>query len=389
MSIIIFILILAILVLIHEFGHFIAAKKSGVLVEEFGFGFPPRLFGIKKGETLYSINLIPLGGFVKLYGEEYDDVGADRNLSPTKRNRAFAFKHPSLKFVIIVAGVAMNLVLGITLSYTILISNGFQSEPLPLLKEYRFRFGHQTNKALVSGVSKNSPAEKAGITASDLALQYQLGDGIDQTAWKNISSIDQFIQTVRSADGQTVFIKFENAKNGEIKAISVVPRYDQKLKRAIIGVSLIPAAVILYEGPTQRVLSGVFHAYNITAYNINVMKQLIGFSVAEKSVKPVSDTVSGPFGILKIVDEIVKSSGKKLLMNLLNLTSLLSLSLAIFNILPFPALDGGRMVFALYEWVTRRRVHKNIERYLNFTGFALLIFLAILISINDILKNYQ
>lgn len=389
MSILIFILILGLLVLIHEFGHFIAAKKSGVKVEEFGFGFPPRLFGIKRGETLYSFNLIPLGGFVKLYGEEYEEVGAGRDVPESKKNRAFAFKHPSIKFVIIVAGVAMNLVLGIFLSYAILTTNNFQSEPLPLLKDYRFRFGHQLNKALVSGVSKDSPAEKAGISASDLALQYQVGNILNPKEWKNITSIDQFIKTIRRAEAQTVFIKFENAKNGEIKDVKVVPRYDKKLKRAIIGVSLIPAAVLLYQNPAEKVFSGVLHAYNITAYNINVFKELIGFSVEEKSVKPVSDTVSGPFGILKIVDEIVKTSGKKLAMNLLNLTSLLSLSLAIFNILPFPALDGGRMVFAVYEWVTRRRVHKNLERYLNLAGFAFLILLAILISINDILKLYR
>lgn len=389
MSILIFILILGLLVLIHEFGHFIAAKKSGVKVEEFGFGFPPRLFGIKRGETLYSFNLIPLGGFVKLYGEEYEEVKAGRDLPESKKNRAFAFKHPSIKFVIIVAGVAMNLILGIFLSYSILIANNFQSEPLPLLKDYRFRFGQQVNKALVSGVSKGSPAEKSGISPSDLALQYQLGTAINPYAWKDIDSIDQFIRTIRRTENQIVFIKFENAKNGEIKEIKVIPRYDKKLKRAIIGVSLIPAAILVYKNPGERLFSGVLHAYNIIAYNLTVFKQLIGFSLAEKSVKPVSDTVSGPFGILKIVDEIVKTSGKKLVMNLLNLTSLLSLSLAIFNILPFPALDGGRMVFAVYEWVTRRRVHKNLERYLNLAGFAFLICLAILISINDILKLYR
>src|SRR3989344_1857066 len=168
MSIIIFLLILGILILVHEFGHFIAAKKNGVLVEEFGFGFPPRLFGKKIGETLYSLNLIPFGGFVKLFAEEYKEVGAG---IAAKKKRAFVFKPPAVKALIIVAGVLMNIILAIFLYYVTLSLNNFRSEPLPLIGEYSFRFGKQENRIIVGAVTANSPASRTKIQAGDVALR--------------------------------------------------------------------------------------------------------------------------------------------------------------------------------------------------------------------------
>src|SRR3990167_3082436 len=145
MTILIFILILSLLVIVHELGHFIAAKRQGVLVEEFGIGFPPRVFGIKKGETTYSINLLPIGGFVKLYGEEYTQIEGKKET--TNRNRAFAYKHPWQKSLIIVAGVIGNFLLG-----WVLISFLFtQGVPSPI------------NKVLIESVQPNSPAANADL----------------------------------------------------------------------------------------------------------------------------------------------------------------------------------------------------------------------------------
>ena len=382
-SVVIFILILGLLVLIHEFGHFIVAKKSGVRVEEFGFGFPPRLWGKKVGDTVYSVNAIPLGGFVKLFGEEYSELPQSPKSSKSPQySLAFVYKKPWVKTFIILAGVIMNATLGVTIYYSLLTFNHFQSDPLPLLKPYHFRFGTQEGRVIATNITKGSPAEKAGIQAEDIVQKFQIGS----TPWKQITSSSELINIIKSSPGVIVSLDLENVRNGKKSIISVVPVYNAELKRAIIGVNLLDTVVLKYETPKQKLLSGFMHSYNILAYNYSTIGELFKVAVKEKSLEPVSHTVSGPIGIFSIVDEIVKTSGTKLIRNVLNIMAILSLSLAAMNVLPLPALDGGRLVFIIYEWVTGRPIHKKIEQYINLGGFVLLIGLGILVSINDILR---
>lgn len=383
MSILIFIAILAILVLIHEFGHFIAAKKSGVLVEEFGFGFPPRLFGFKKGETLYSINLIPLGGFVRLYGEEYRDVKKEKTSIP--KHRAFAHKKPSQKIAIIIAGVLMNAILGIVIFYITLSLNGFKSEPVVLLNKYQFAFGKQEKNIIILQVSKDSPAGKGKIESGDVVLQVKT----DKTDWQPIREEQELITLIRNNEKKSVLLQLKNVKNDAVKTVSVVPEYNEKLKRAVIGISLSQAVVLSYQAPRDKMLSGFLHSYNVVDYSLQSLAQLFRVSVQEKSFQPVSESVSGPIGIFQVVDMTIKSSGTKLLRNLMELTGLLSLSLAMMNILPLPALDGGRLAFVLYEGIAKRKIPQHVESFINMAGFFLLIGLAILVSIGDVVKMYR
>jgi len=380
MAILIFIIILAVLILIHEFGHFIAAKKSGVRVEEFGFGLPPRLFGIKKGETIYSINLIPLGGFVRLYGEEYHEI---KDKSSSKR--AFINKAPWQKAIIVAAGVIMNLILGITIFYIILSANGFKSDPIPVFTPTNFRFGHQEKKVIIADVSKDSPAKKAKIKSEDVVIRYKV-NGND---WTDINSASQFIKVVKDSKNSPINFDLVNNKNGERKTVEVRPVYNEKLKRYIIGVNLADVIILSYPSSYEKLMSGIFHSYNLIDYNLKVIKSLFSQAVKEKNVETVSQAFSGPIGIFAVIEDTVKSSGQKLVINLLNITGLLSLSLALMNILPFPALDGGRMVFVLYEWITGKKSNKEIEKYVNLIGFIILITFGIAISINDIVKFFR
>ncbi len=265
MSIIIFIIILAVLVLVHEFGHFIAAKRNGVLVEEFGFGFPPRLFGKKIGETLYSINLIPLGGFVKLYGEEYQEL---ENKNPSKlRGRTFVYKKPSRKALIIVGGVLMNVILAIFLYYITIPLNNFTSEPLPVIVPYHFRFGEQENKVVIGSVVSNSPASKSGIEGGDLALRVGKKEN-GSIKWYALDSPDQFINIVKNSQDVMIYLEIQNISNGVQKTISVTPKYNSQLKRAIIGINLVEATVIHYQTFPEKLFSGFLNSYNLTAFNI-------------------------------------------------------------------------------------------------------------------------
>ncbi len=386
-SLILFILILSFLVLIHEFGHFIAAKRNGIKVEEFAIGFPPRLFTIKYGETNYSINIFPLGGYVKLFGEEYQETEQIKTPNQIKKNielsHAFAFKKPYQKALVVVAGICMNLLFGIIIMYGIIAYNGFKSDPLPLLFPHHFTFGVQEGRVIAANLTKGSPAEKAGLKSEDIISSYSIDS--DNTIIR-LSSAQQLINMIKKSPGKKIFLETINLKDGATKTISVVPQYNKELKRAIIGVSLVDGIVISYEKPTDKIFSGLMHSYNVMEYNFSAIGTLIGIAVKEKSAAPVSGAVAGPVGIYNVVNDMVQTSGTQLVKNILNLMALLSLSLGVMNILPFPALDGGRMVFVVYEWITGKQVNKMVENITNIAGFALLMALAVLVSINDILR---
>lgn len=380
---IIFILVLGIIVIVHEFGHFIAAKKNGVLVEEFGWGYPPRVFGIKFGETLYSINLLPLGGFVKVYAEEYHE--ADESIKPAMKERAFIFKKPWQKAVILLGGIFMNVIFAVIIFYILLAANSFRSEPFTIFNDYKFPVGTQEERVVVAHTVDDSPAAKAGINAGDLVKRIST----DKQNWISVFTADQLIEHIKAAEGKNLSIEFVNVGDNTSKVVTLIPRYNEKAKRVLIGVGLGETITLVYDTPLEKIASGFLHSYNITSYSIATMGYFIGSSLKEKSFEPVSETVAGPVGIFRVIGTIVDLSGGKLLVNMANFTALLSLSLAIMNVLPFPALDGGRMVFVIYEWIARRRPNHKVEQYVNFIGFATLLLLAVVITINDIIKITQ
>lgn len=386
-SLIIFISILGVLVLVHEFGHFLIAKLNGILVEEFGFGFPPRLLSQKIGETVYSINALPIGGFVKVFGEEYHEASA-RKMGTKLQHKAFVYKKPWQKTLVVIGGVCMNILLAVIIYYVVLGISGFRSDPIILFDSYNFRFGTQENHVIVVNALKYSAAKQAGIDTGDIILRIKQSDFRNKGEWKVIQSVPQLTKEINKANGTYLFIEIENTKNGKRTIVKTIPIYNEKLGRAIIGVSLANAVTISYQKPEEKLFGGFMHSYNITAYTVNTMKGLFSLSIKEKSLEPVSQTVSGPVGIFKVVDDMVKTSGSKLLINILNTMAMLSLSLAVINILPFPALDGGRLVFIIFEWVTGKRIHHKVEQYVNLTGITILLSLAALITLQDVVRIF-
>lgn len=391
MTIIVFFIILSVLILIHELGHFIAAKKNGVEVEEFGFGLPPRIFGKKIGKTFYSINLLPIGGFVKLFGEEVHEIdNQTKSLKKQKlikeiKEKAFIYKKPWQKAMIVLGGVFMNLVLGVLIFYITLSLNQFKSTPIPIfLKDYQFKFGEESKKVIITRINKNSPAEKSGLKEEDIVLRYKT----ENTQWKNIRTSKDFINAIKDRKEEKVFLEVINNKNGRKKTAEVKPVYSSDLKRYIIGVSLADSIVIEYSKPLEKVFSGFIHSYNLIDYNFKIFGYLISSSIKEKNPSTITQSVTGPIGIFAVVDDTVRKSGEKLLINLLELSALISLSLAIMNILPLPALDGGRMIFVLYEWIFKKQPNKNIEKYVNLIGFLFLLLLALIVAINDIIRFF-
>jgi regulator of sigma E protease len=381
LELIIFFLILSALVLIHELGHFIAAKKSGVFVEEFGLGLPPRAWGKKIGETLYSLNWLPFGGFVKVYGEEAQEL-QQSNVSKDKLDRAFTNKSHLTKLFILVAGVCMNVFLSVLIFYSLLASHNFVSDPLILFSDHKFRFGTTHQSILITNIVAKTPAAKTALKNGDVVE----GVKIDKNDWVGLTSMKDFIAKINQTKGQPILLKTRNLINDERKEILVSPIFDKKENRLIIGVGLTDAVSLDYSN--NKVLSGLMHSYNMVSYHVDALGTLVETSVKEKNIGTVAGAVSGPIGILSLVKEIVKTSGPKVVENLLNLMAVLSLSLAMVNILPFPALDGGRAAFVLYEWVRGKKMSPVVEQRLNLAGFAFLLSLIALITLNDIIRIF-
>lgn len=381
----VFLLVLSVLVLIHEWGHFFAARKFGIKVEEFGFGIPPRAWGKKIGETIYSINWLPIGGFVKLYGEDEAGSGSvkvPKGKLPTKElDRAFFSKPVWQRAIVVVAGVVMNALLAFFIYYVFLGVSNFKAE-VPLLNDHKFFGVNQVNKIdpTVTLVSPNSPAEQSGMREFS---KIQKINGSD------VKDVDSFQKIISEQKGKEVTIQLFDLKKKETYTVSVTPRVNPPKDQGALGIGFgIPVAELSYETPTQKLFSGIVHPVNLMVYNFDILGDLIGFSVRERDARPLGEAVSGPVGIASLVGDILGLPAAEAAKQLLNLAGILSISLAFFNILPIPALDGGRLFFILFEGVTGKKVSPRIEGYAHTIGMAVLLTLILLITFKDIFQLF-
>lgn len=399
MVILIFLIItLSILVLIHELGHFLVARKLNIKVEEFGFGFPvtPALFSIKRGETKYSFYPVLIGGFVKLYGE--DEAGAGRVKIPKSHklktsdvwnidNRAFIARPVGQRAAVVVAGVVMNMILAIVIFYIFLALSNFRTylplAPFPGFESYRFIGTKQTNynvtKAdfVVGEVALDSPAENAGILPASQILTLNGQKVVDSKV---------FSEVVKQQAGKEITLGLKDLRTDKEYTISVVPRKNPPKGEGAIGIAFTPLALLDYSASGEKVLSGITHPVNLLTYNLDILGKIIGFSIKVRDVQPIGSAVSGPIGIYKLFEWFTVPNMKERIINYLNLAGILSISLAFFNILPIPALDGGRLFFILIEGIFRKKVNQRFETLAHTIGMAILLALIILVTIKDIFQ---
>lgn len=345
-SILIFFLVLSILILVHELGHFIVARRVGVKVEEFGFGIPPRLIGKKIGETIYSINALPFGGFVRLHGEN-DEGGV------THLKHAFLNKSKKARALIVIAGVIMNFILAIV-AFAIVYS--FSGIP------------RDTGKLKIIDVATGSPAQVAGIV---------VGDIITKVGKDTIASSDDFI-------GRTSFLKgkktaFEIQRNGAIIKVNLTPRENPPQGEGPIGVT-ITTMEIYYPPVWQRPFYGIYYGFKEAVFWGGTIASGLWVLIAGIFRGQVPQGISGPVGIFAVTTEAAKSG----ILTLINFVGILSVNLAILNILPFPALDGGRLLFVGIESVTGRKVSPKIEATIHSIGMIILLILLLAITIGDV-----
>lgn len=359
------------------------ARRFGIKVEEFGFGFPPKIWGKKIGETLYTINALPLGGFVKLFGE--DDAGGGRistksqtpNPKSSDLKRAFFARSAHQRAVVILAGVVMNAVLAFIIYYVFLFASDFKTQ-LPLINPtHKFYLVNEKviSDVYIGKVVNNSPAKSAGI--GDFSKIISLNG-------KKVKDSNDFILNVNKNKGKEVVLVWQDANNKTHKA-NLIPRINPPKGQGPLGVALSSqdGIELEYKTPVQKVMSGIVHPVNLMLFTLDSFKQLITTSIKEKSANTLGENLSGPVGIFVVVGAVVSQSAdvKDLLLQALNLAGLISISLAFFNVLPIPALDGGRLFFILFEMITRKKVSAKTEATVNAFGFIALISLLVYITV--------
>ncbi len=351
-TIIAFILIFGLLIFVHELGHFLVAKRNGIKVEEFAFGLPllPKLFGVKRGETTYSIYPVPLGGFVKMLGEEGN----------SKSKRSFATKPASTRARVLLAGVTMNFLLAFVL---LTVGFAFKMDPLALCARDYPNATYQNN-VTVSAVSESGTAKQAGI---------QTADTIRRIEGNTVNCQTEVPKLLERRANQPTVVGIE--RSGQALELTVTPNASGK-----VGVAPRDDYQSLdyprWEAPYLAAIETVA-ATGATIRGIgDVFTQL--FTRAT-----VPEGVAGPVGIAKLTGEIVTLGP----IVILRFIAVISLSLAIFNLLPIPALDGGRLLFVGIEALRGGRpISPKVENAVHAAGFAFLIGLILFITYFDITR---
>ncbi len=352
-DIIVFFLILGIVVLVHEFGHFIAAKKTGVPVNEFGIGFPPKLWKKKKGETEYFIGAIPFGGLCALEDENSEEESV------------YDSKGFFQKLWICGGGIIMNILFASLIFYFLIGFSGFSFTQGLMFNDYEFPFGNQNNYPTILAIEEGSPAEKSGLEPGDYIISI------------NGASFNDFQSIIEENKGQEVILETGNGK-----IINVVPRVDHPEDEGPLGVVLGNTAVVNYDGFINRSLVGFLHSYNIMDYTFSSLGSLLSYAIKNNSPEVIGQSLAGPVGIFAIT-KITLSQG---FYEIINLIAILSVAVGITNLLPIPAMDGAKIIFTFLERINNKVFSKKLQIRAESYGFVFLMLLAIVLVIKDFIQ---
>ena len=342
LNLICFILILGVIVLIHEFGHFIFAKKSGIYVYEFSIGMGPRIFKWtrKNDETEYSIRLIPIGGFVQMAGEEIEDD------PEVPKDKKFSVKTFGQKFMTVIAGIMNNFLLAIFLFFLIALFNGAPQ-----------------NKAIVGEISEDYPAYTSGLKE---------GDRILKVNGKNAATYDTLALELQVNTGKN--IKLEVDRNGQTETVNLKPK---KVKEN--GEEVYRYGFTITDEVETGFFASLKYAFSKTFSLLHQMILVIGYLVTGNLNL---NALAGPVGIFGIVGTAADAG----IWSVLSLIALLSVNVGFINLLPLPAFDGGRLLFIIIEKIKGKPVDPRLENTIHAVGFFLLMALMLLITYNDIIR---
>jgi len=370
--------ILLVLVVVHEFGHFFVAKRFGIRVDEFGFGFPPKLFGKKFGETEYTVNLLPLGGFVRIYGESPDDLPAQtgENTNGPDAARSFVNKAKWKQALVLLAGIFANFLLA-----WLLLSFCFMSG-LPTSVDSPIAASQLSNiHVVVVSVLAKSPAEQAGLQTGDkivsiTSLSAQAG-GKNSTTYISPETVQSF---VLGSAGKEIDIGYTRGTNPQINIAKVTPLESKTDNKLEIGISMdqIGTAKLPFFSAISEGLKLDWSIAKDTAVGL--------YTLVYEGVRGKGNfsEVTGPVGMVSIVGDAYSFG----FVYLLSFMALISINLAVINLIPFPALDGGRLLFLLIEKIKGSRINPKIANTVNTVGFCILLLLMVLITYHDVIKLF-
>ena len=348
-----FLVVIGVLILVHEFGHFIVAKLAGVRVLEFALGFPPKILKFRRGETLYSIGAIIFGGFVRMYGE---DQKVTKDVS-----RSFSNKPTGVRALIITAGVLMNLLLGVVLFSTVYSFTG-----IPQLID--------TGKVTVVDIVQNTPAYGAGLAAGDIIVS------IDN---QKVSKIDEFKSYVDQKRGKEIKLETRR-KSGESKYIVLIPRENPPANEGPLGVAIVDKEITFYFAPLwQRPILGAWYGLKeAISWGEQTILGTASLFVGIATSGKVPEGAAGPVGIYSITKTVCSD-----FFSCLRFMGVISINLAILNVLPIPPFDGGKLFFVGVEAAFRSRaarVRAKIEQFTTIAGLVFILWLLISITMQDI-----
>ena len=353
-----FFIILSVLVFVHELGHYLMARIVGVRVEEFGFGLPPRIFGKKIKGTIYSINWLPIGGFVRLAGEDEEDETHTKEEMKNK-NQYFWAKSKKERAAILLAGVAMNFFLAVCITSVLLVRGVV--EPTKIVH--------------VESVTVGSPAEIIGLQIQDVVKSITVMEAAGKREIL-IENPDTLIATVKSHAGEMVEIIV--ARDGKELRFTAIPRKDPPKGEGALGIgisNLEKRVYPWYQAPFYAVKINLVRMWQMFSSMANLLYRLV------TGGKIQTGEVAGPVGIAQVTGQAMKFG----IDAVLEFASILSLNLALLNVLPFPALDGGRLAFVVFEKMGKK-ARPEIERTIHQIGMMFLLGLLALITVNDILR---
>ena len=371
-EILIFLVVIIVLVLVHELGHLIVAKVSGMRVDEFGFGFPPRALTLgKMGETEITLNWIPLGGFVRIYGE--DGVTGE---GVTDTARAFSSRPRILQALVLLAGVAMN----VLLAYVLIVGS------LVVGNQQELEYGHEGTATHIhmafAQVRPGSPADKAGLKSGDIVTNSVIREGALGIGYNGTNPVG--LMTLIGTDANLSPMIFSVERNSKPLNITVVPQKNiiaGSPNQPAIGVSIVEIGIV--KTPLLQSFTDGFTVLGNMTTSIagglyDLLKGIVTF-------KADLSQVAGPVGIVGIVGQATATGFGELL----SLTALVSINLAIINLIPIPALDGGRLLFVIIEAIIRRPLNAKIAERVNMVGFGLLLLLMFVVTAHDIFRLFQ
>lgn len=365
--------------IIHELGHFLFAKLTGMRVDEFAFGFPPRLWSKQVGETKYSLNLIPIGGYVKIFGEQGLDEGAEKNqINQQDIHRSFDQKSIFARLLVLVGGVLFNLV-----ACVLLLSVSYMlGSKVALTPQEVEATPKEERKLTIVSVHKESNLYAQGVREGDVLLNLRTQHDFLRDEEVNSNSAIEFIK-----HNESELLNLEVQKSsGQVVTYSAVPQAGLVEGKKILGIGLADLSDKKL-GTAEATQRAVIDTYNYTKLFLGSFMRLIkgAFTQGEN----ISDSLSGPVGMAVATKDIASKS----LSDITFFAAMISLSLAVFNILPIPALDGGRILFVLSEipaklfW--KRKLPKSVEKTTHALGFLFLIGLMIFVTYFDILKLFK